>query len=75
MSVVNNVCHYETACKDGYEVDENNGKYNPTCKTISYSISYELDGGENNENNPDSYDVESPLITLSAPTKEGYTCA
>ena len=37
----------------------------------SYTISYELDGGETI--NPDSYTIESENITLNAPTKEGYT--
>lgn len=75
MSVVNNACHYETSCDEGYEVDSNSGKYNPTCKPLSYSITYDLQGGKNNENNPDSYDIESLTIMLSAPTMTGYTFA
>ena len=39
---------------------------------ISYPITYELDGGENAPENPDSYTIESETITLKAPTKEGY---
>jgi len=39
----------------------------------SYTISYELDGGTNNGDNPASYTVESETITLQAPTKENYT--
>ena len=39
---------------------------------IEYSITYELDGGTNAEGNPDTYTVED-AITLSAPTKDGYT--
>lgn len=39
----------------------------------TYSITYELDGGENSGKNPDSYDETSSDITLYAPTKEGYT--
>jgi len=38
---------------------------------IEYSINYELDGGTNG-NNPSVYDVTSN-ITLTNPTKEGYT--
>ena len=70
----NNQCTYETSCKEGYEVDENEGKYNPTCKLISYPITYtNVTEEENNENNPDFYDVESDTIKLGKPTREGYT--
>lgn len=37
-----------------------------------YDITYELDGGANAEGNPDTYTVED-AITLSAPTRAGYT--
>ena len=37
-----------------------------------YTISYVLDGGANAEGNPDAYTVEQD-ITLSAPTRAGYT--
>ena len=40
---------------------------------ITYSINYELDGGDNHVSNPSSYTVETNTIILSAPTKEGYT--
>ena len=39
---------------------------------ITYSITYELDGGTNAANNPSTYTIESEY-TLSAPTKTGYT--
>ncbi len=39
---------------------------------ITYSINYELDGGENNNENPTSYTVENN-IELKNPTKSGYT--
>lgn len=39
---------------------------------IVYSISYFLDGGENNEENPDTFTVEDGRIYLHEPTKEGY---
>ena len=39
---------------------------------VTYSITYELDGGEPIGNNPTSYTGESE-ITLSNPTKDGYT--
>lgn len=38
----------------------------------TYHISYELDGGINNIDNPDSYVERNPEIVLSDPTKEGY---
>ena len=40
---------------------------------ITYSINYELDGGDNHFSNPSSYTIETNTIILSAPTKEGYT--
>ena len=47
----------------------------PVGKTVTkeYQISYELDGGTNNQNNPSSYHLGDATITLQAPTKEGYT--
>ena len=39
---------------------------------ISYSITYNLDGGTNNSDNPSTYTIESTLA-LFAPTKTGYT--
>src|SRR5574344_159218 len=40
---------------------------------IPYTITYTLDGGTNASGNPTTYNVESNTITLSAPTKTGYT--
>lgn len=41
---------------------------------ITYSISYEnLDGATNANANPETYSIENCPITLSAPTKKGYT--
>ena len=39
----------------------------------SYDITYELAGGVNDSENPASYTIESGLITLKNPTREGYT--
>lgn len=39
---------------------------------IEYAISYVLSGGTNASENPESYTVESPDITLKAPEKEAY---
>ena len=40
---------------------------------VSYTITYELDGGTNVPENPASYNVESETITLKDPAKPGYT--
>lgn len=39
----------------------------------AYPITYELNGGENAPENPESYTVESETITFAAPTREGYS--
>lgn len=39
----------------------------------SYDITYDLAGGVNNSENPTTYTIESGLITLKNPTREGYT--
>ena len=39
---------------------------------VSYTITYELDGGTNVPENPESYNVETETITLKAPTKDGF---
>lgn len=38
-----------------------------------YRIEYELNGGTNAASNPETYTVETETITLSDPTKTGYT--
>ena len=42
---------------------------------VSYTITYELDGGTNASENPASYNVETGTITLKDPAKPGYTFA
>ena len=42
-------------------------------KIESYTITYELDGGTNAPENPESYNVETETITLKDPVKTGYT--
>lgn len=44
-------------------------KWNPN----PLPITYYLDGGTNSLNNPTTYNVETPTITLENPTKPGYT--
>ena len=39
---------------------------------LQYNISYDLDGGVNNENNPINYTIESDDIIILPPYKEGY---
>ena len=38
----------------------------------TYNISYVLDGGTNNDQNPPVYTIETPTFVLAAPTKTGY---
>ena len=77
-----------TYTKTGYTVSEwtqSNGSQPPitmparqvylyaTTTPISYTISYQMNGGTNAESNPASYTVESGEIELAAPSREGYT--
>ena len=39
----------------------------------NYTITYELNGGTNNVNNPTEYTIETETITLQNPSKTGYT--
>ncbi len=39
---------------------------------MTYSITYNLNGGVNDTSNPSTYTIETPEITLAAATKEGY---
>ncbi len=40
---------------------------------IDYTITYNLGGGTNASGNPATYTIQSPAITLAAPTRTGYT--
>ena len=40
---------------------------------INYNITYNLDGGTNNNLNPSTYNIEDGNIVLGEPTKTGYT--
>jgi len=40
---------------------------------IEYKINYDLGGGENNPENPASYNVASGIVTIKAPSRAGYT--
>lgn len=48
-----------------------NREYTANFSPIVYTISYELNGGT--ASNPESYTIESGDITLSTPTRTGYT--
>ncbi len=39
---------------------------------VSYSITYDLDGGTNNPSNPATYTIESETITFADPSRAGY---
>ena len=40
---------------------------------ITYSIQYDMGGGTNSSFNPSAYNIENSTITLSHPTRTGYT--
>ena len=42
-------------------------------KKINYTITYNLDGGSFEEENPNTYNVDTETFTLINPTKTGYT--
>ncbi|MBQ6774423.1 MAG: InlB B-repeat-containing protein [Synergistaceae bacterium] len=42
---------------------------------VNYSITYNMNNGTNNSNNPSTYTIESNAITLQAPTRTGYDFA
>ena len=44
-------------------------------KTVTYHIVYSLNGGSLEEDNVESYNIESASFTLNNPTKEGYSFA
>ena len=49
-----------------------NRSYTANFTPITYTISYELNGGTNNAENLTSYTIESATVTLKAPTRDGY---
>ena len=71
-----------TTTKEGYTFNgwiydfttpiTNNTTIKANWQIINYAVTYNLNGGINNENNPDKYTVEQ-AVTLSAPTRKGYT--
>ena len=51
-----------------YELDEDSKG-----DAVDFTITYTLDGGTNDANNPADYTVETATITLADASKEGYT--
>ncbi len=41
-------------------------------ETITYTITYNLNGGTNNVSNPATYNIETATISLATPTRKGY---
>ncbi|MBP3843603.1 MAG: chitobiase/beta-hexosaminidase C-terminal domain-containing protein [Prevotella sp.] len=60
---------------DSFSMPANNATVTATWIPISYTISYNLDGGSVATDNPTSYTIESAAITLNNPTRDGYTFA
>ena len=55
-------------------IPSSNSEYKATwTKEGDYTITYNLDGGTNANENPISYNVETETITLKVPTKIGYS--
>ncbi len=50
-----------------------NTTYTATWTPVNYTIGYTLNGGSVDPANPTSYTIESEAITLTNPTKSGYT--
>ena len=44
-----------------------------TFEPINYTITYNLNGGTNSENNPATYNIESSTIQLEDPQRKGYS--
>jgi len=70
--VVNNACSYTTNCENGYTNLSGDGTATPSCTPITYTISYTLNGGTNNSDNPASYTIETDTITLKSATRSDY---
>ena len=66
---------YAEAYIVGNAINKNQKNINLYSKyeAITYQIKYELNGGINSDVNPSSYTVEDANITLSDPTREGWT--
>jgi len=64
-----------TKYKNQVSVKDKNLKLYAQWKKNTYKITYKLNSGNGNKNNPTSYTVTSKTITLKEPTRQGYTFA
>ncbi|MBD5554998.1 MAG: hypothetical protein HDQ95_06565, partial [Roseburia sp.] len=48
---------------------------NAEWEPVTYTVSYELNGGANASGNPSNYTIETETVTLADATREGYTFA
>nr|MBP3282338.1 InlB B-repeat-containing protein [Treponema sp.] len=57
--------------EEGFKIKQN---YTLSAKleAIEYTINYELNGGKNSAENPQSYTIESDSFSFAAPTRTGY---
>lgn len=65
----------EVVYLDGADYKMGTLKYNTlyaVWETATYNITYELNGGVNNEENPSTYTIDN-IVTFAEPSKEGYT--
>ena len=62
------------ACNGGDDTTTTNGDNVTTLPSYEYNITYELNGGTNNAENPTGYNT-GDIITLGFPTKEDYMFA
>ena len=72
----------ETANRNGYTFESWNFDFtapiventiiNAKWNVVTYNIEYDLNGGENNSENPSTYTIESEDIILQTPSKTGY---
>ena len=75
----------ETANRTGYTFESWNFDFtapiventiiNANWNVVTYNIEYDLNGGENNSENPTTYTIESEDIILQTPSKTGYDFA
>ncbi|MDD4111235.1 MAG: InlB B-repeat-containing protein, partial [Clostridia bacterium] len=59
--------------EDNYTIGESNVTLYAVWTINVYTITYNLNDGVNDENNPDTYNVETETITLLPSSKIGYT--
>lgn len=63
---------YRSASDIKTDIDRYCGSSSEPSPADTYTITYVLDGGNNNTSNPATYTTETDTITLQNPTREGY---